>query len=257
VFHCRGHTKSRITVTNFAESTAIPHLIHNVLAHLPALAPLHPLTAVYFPTQLAAGAAPAPPLPTSLTVDDVNSLLMADTHREWRAPPTLRGLKVSTAPLLFIKTSPALSLYLRAECNPMVGIRARIRANRTYTQFRRYTTLRQIPDPSCTIHACRTSAPFYLDTIEHILLSCPRHHVARQHLQAGVALHHPNPPALTLAFISGEVSEPTKPSPPQHKLALALLQLTAAYLDQVSTDRQTDPALRTLHFNEQVERAPD
>ena len=257
VFHCRGHTKARITVTSFAESAAIPHLIHNVLAHLPALAPLHPLTAVYFPTQHAAGAVPALPLPTSLTVGEVNSLVMADTHREWRAAPTLRGVQVSTAPLLSIKTSPGLSLYLRAECNPMVGIRARIRANRTDTQFRRYTTLRQIPDPSCTFPSCRTSAPFYLDTIEHILLCCPRHHVARQHLRDGVALQHPNPPALTLAFISGEVSEPRKLSPPQHKLALALLQLTAAYLDQVSTDRQSDPALRTLHFNEQAVGVPD
>lgn len=257
VYHCRGHTKSRITVTNFAETTAIPHLIHNVLAHLPALAPLHPLRALHFPIQPAAGPAPALPLPTSLTVEDVNSLVMADSHREWRAPPTLPGVSMSTAPLLSIKTSPGLSLYLRTECNPMVGIRARIRANRTYTQFRRHTTLRQIPDPSCTFHACRTSAPYYLDTIEHILLSCPRHHVARQHLLAGVALHHPNPPPLTLAFISGEVSEPTKLSPPQHKLALALLQLTAAFLDQVSTDRQADPALRTLHFNEQAERVPD
>jgi hypothetical protein len=257
-FHCRGHTKSRITVTNFAVSTAIPHLINNVLAHLPTLAPLHPLTAIYFPSQLAAARAmPAPPLPTALSVDDVNSLLMVDTHREWRAPPTLRGLQVSTAPLLTIKTSPALSLYLYAECNPMVGIRARIRANRTYTQYRRHTTLRQIPDPSCTFHACRMSAPFYLDTIEHILLFCPRHHVARQKLQAGVARHRPNPPPLTLAFISGEVAEPRKLSSSQHKLALALLQLTADYLDQVSTDRQTDPALRTLHFNEQAERAPD
>ena len=258
VFHCRGHTKSRITVTNFAQSSAIPHLIHNVLAHLPTLAPLHPLTARYFPTQPAASPASAPPLPTSLTIEEVNSLLMADTHREWRAPPTLRGLYVSTAPLLSIKTSPALSLYLRAECNPMVGIRARLRANRTYTQFRRYTHLRQVQDPSCTFPACRTSAPFYLDTIEHILLSCPRHDVARQHLQAAIALHHPHPPAaLTLAFISGEVSEPTKLTPPQHKLAITMLQLTAAYLDQVSTDRQTDPALRSLHFAEQDETAPD
>jgi hypothetical protein len=257
VFHCRGHNKSRITVTNFAEATAIPHLINNVLAHLPELAPFHPLMAVYFPTQPAAGPAPAPLLPLSLTVDEVNSLVMADTHREWRAPPTLRGVSMSTAPLLSIKTSPGLSLYLREECNPMVGIRARIRANRTYTQFRRYTQLRQIPDPSCTFHLCRRSAPYYLDTIEHILLSCPRHHMARQQLFSAVALLHSHPPALTLAFISGEVSAPTKLTPPQHKLALTLLQLTAAYLDQVSTDRQTDPALRTLHFDEQAERAPD
>ena len=119
-YHCRGHTKSRITVTvtNFAEATAMPHLIHNVFTRLPALAPLHPLTACYFPSQ---PVATIPPLPTSLTIDQVNSLLMVDTHREWRAPPTLRGVSNSTAPLLTIKTSPALSLYLRVECNPMVA----------------------------------------------------------------------------------------------------------------------------------------
>jgi hypothetical protein len=114
-----------------------------------------------------------------------------------------------------------------------------------------------VQDPSCTFHACRQSAPLYLDTIEHILLSCPRHHVARQHLQAAVASHHLHPPALTLAFLSGEVSEPKKLTPTQHKLALTLLQLTAAFLNQVSIDRQTDPALRTLDFTEQEERAPE
>ena len=253
-FHCRGHTKSRITVTNFAEATAIPHLIHNVFAQLPALAPFHPLTAHYFPSQPVAS---TPPLPTSLTIEQVNSLHMVDTHREWRAAPTLRGVSKSTAPLLSIKTTPALSLYLRVECNPMVGIRARIRANRTYTQHRRYIPLRQVQDPSCTFGACRQSAPYSLDTIEHILLSCPRHHVARQHLQTALAQHHPQPPALSVAFLSGEVSDPIKLNPAQHKLALILLQLTAAFLTQVSLDRQTDPTLRTLDFIDQEERAPD
>ena len=105
--HCRGHTKSRVTVTNYAEATAMPHLIHNVFARLPALAPHHPLTAVYFPSQPVAS---TPPLPTSLTIEQVNSLLMVDTHREWRAQPTLRGVMLSTAPLLSIKTSPSLSV---------------------------------------------------------------------------------------------------------------------------------------------------
>jgi hypothetical protein len=251
--HCRGHTKSRVTVTTYAKATAIPHLIHNVLAHLPTLAPHHPLTHHYFPTQ--PGAVP-PPLPSCLTTDQVNSLLMADTHREWRAPPTLRGVMQSKAPLRTIKTSPALSLYLRVECNPMVGVRARIRANRTYTQVRRYS-IGKVQDPSCTFHACRQSAPHYLDTIEHILLFCPRHHTARQQLQASIALHHPHSPALTLAFLSGEVTEPIKLTTAQHKLALTQLQLTAAFLTQVSADRQTDPALRTLHFDDQAERAPD
>ena len=116
VIRSRTLAMSRIPVTRFAEEAAIPHLIHNVLAHLPTLAPHHALTARYFPSQ--PSAAPAPPLPTTLTLDDVNSLLMIDTHREWRAPPTLRGVMLSTAPLLSIKTSPTQSLFLRHETNP-------------------------------------------------------------------------------------------------------------------------------------------
>ena len=136
-------------------------------------------------------------------------------------------------------------------------VRARIRANRTYTQSRRYRPLRQVQDPSCTFPVCRQSGPADLDTIEHILLFCPRHDVARQQLQNAIALHHPHPPALTLAFLSGEVSESIKLNSAQHKLALTLLQLTAAFLTQVSIDRKTDPALRTLDFIDQEERAPD
>ena len=67
----------------------------------------------------------------------------------------------------------------------------------------------------------------------------------------------PTLPTLTVAFISGEVSEPIKLRPAQHKLALTLLQLTATFLTQVSIDRQADPTLRTLEFVDQEERAPD
>src|ERR1700744_5700011 len=135
-----------IPVMSFASITAIPHLIHNVLGHLPRLAPTHPLMTPFFHNNPSM----APALPASLTVDEVNSLVMVDTHREWREQPTLSRVSVSTAPLLSIKMSPTLSLYLSVESNPMVGIRARIRANRTHTQYRRYTTLRQVLDPSCT-----------------------------------------------------------------------------------------------------------
>ena len=193
----------------------------------------------------------------TLTLDEANSLLMVDTYREWRAEPTLSRVSMSTAPLLSIKTSPMLSLYLKVERNPMAGIRARIRANRTYTQFRRHTILRQVQDPSCTYPACRQSAPFYLDTIEHMLLFCPRHHAARQQLHATLATHHVYPAAVTLAFISGEVSDQPNLSAPQHKRALVLLELTATFLTQVSADRKSDPTIRTLDFNEQEEIAPD
>ena len=198
-----------------------------------------------------------PALPASLTVDEVNSLVMVDTHREWREQPTLSRVSVSTAPLLSIKMAPILSLYLSVESNPMVGIRARIRANRTHTQYRRYTTLRQVLDPSCTFPACRQSAPFYLDTIEHILLHCPRHHTSRQQMQDALANDHHYTSALTLAFISGEVMDTRKLSKSRHIRALALLDLTAAFLTQVSTDRKVDTTLRTLDFTEQHELAPE
>jgi hypothetical protein len=254
--HHRAHVISRVPVTTFATTTAMPHLIHNVLAHLPHLAPKHPLMHRFFPGHPAAGPA-IPTMPQTLTLDEANSLLMVDTYREWRAEPTLSRVSMSTAPLLSIKTSPMLSLYLKVECNPMVGIRARIRANRTHTQFRRHTILRQVQDPSCTYPACRQSAPFYLDTIEHILLFCPRHHAARQQLHATLATHHVYPAAVTLAFISGEVSDQPNLSAPQHKRALVLLELTATFLTQVSADRKSDPTIRTLDFNEQEEIAPD
>ena len=92
-----------------------------------------------------------------------------------------------------------------------------------------------------------------------MLLSCPRHQGARQQLLAALASHrYPHAPTLTVAFLSGEVSEPspTKLTAAQHRLTVTLLQLTATFLTQVSHDRQADPALRTLHFNEQEERVP-
>ena len=155
-YHCRGHTKSGITVTNFAEATAIPHLIHNVFTRLPALAPLHPLTACYFPSQPVAS---TPPLPTSLTIDQVNSLLMVDTHREWRAPPTLRGVSISTAPLLTIKTSPALSLYLRVRsATPWWASELVSEPTAPTSQFRRYT-LRQATRPLLHLSCLQATRP--------------------------------------------------------------------------------------------------
>ena len=77
------------------------------------------------------------PLPTTLTTSEVNTLLMVDTHREWRADAQMAMASASTARLLAIKTSPRPSLFLTMERNPMVSIRARLRANRLPTQERR------------------------------------------------------------------------------------------------------------------------
>ena len=240
-------------LTYRAETVVMPHLIHNVLAHLPQLAPAHPLTSRYFP-----GAANLPvPLPSTLTFDEVNSLTMVDTHREWRSEPTMEMMSASTAPLLTIKTCPRPSLFLSLECNPMVSIRARLRANRLPTQQRRYRQLKEVDDPSCTYAACRASLPAPLDDAHHIFMYCPRHQAARHWLlhQLRVTLHSTVP--LTLAFISGEVMYYTKPTRAQLAHAAASLALTADFIRQVITDRGRDSALKPFTTHQPVDLRPE
>jgi hypothetical protein len=249
--YCAGPLIST-PVTNRAETVAIPHLINNVLAHLPRLAPFHPLISRYFP-----GAANLPaPLPATLTVDEVNSLLMVDTHREWRAEPTMTMASISTAPLLTIKTSPRPSLFLSLECNPLVAIRARLRANRLSTQERRYRQLHEVDDPTCTWPACRTFLPAPLDDAHHIFVVCPRHQAARQLLvhQLRAAINHTSP--LTLAFISGEVLYYTEPTRAQLARAAAALALTGDFVRQVLIDRSGDRALKPFDTQQPMDLRP-
>ena len=239
-------------LTYRAETVAMPHLINSVLAHLPQLAPAHPLTPRYFP-----GAANMPvPLPPTLTIDEVNSLMMVDTHREWRSEPTMTMAGASTAPLLTIKTSPRPSLFLSLECNPMVAVRARLRANRLPTQERRYRQLKEVDDPTCTYPACRVSLPAPLDDVHHIFVHCPRHQAARQLLvdQLRVTCQHTSP--LTLAFVSGEVLYHTKPTRTQLTRAAASLVLTANFIRQVAADRNSDIALKPFNTQQPVDLRP-
>ena len=240
-------------LTYRAETVAMPHLINNVLAHLQQLAPAHPLASRYFP-----GAANMPvPLPTTLAIDEVNRLMMVDTHREWRSEPTMQMMSASTAPLLSIKTSPRPSLFLLLERNPMVSIRARLRANRLPTQQRRYQQLKEVDDPSCTYAECRTNLPAPLDNVHHIFMYCPRHQAARQLLvhQLRVTLHHTSP--LTLAFVSGEVTHHAKPAKTQLARAAAALALTADFIHQVIADRSRDSALEPFTTRQSVILRPE
>ena len=239
-------------LTTRAETAALPHLIHNVLAHLPQLAPRHALIPRYFP-----GAANMPvPLPDTLTLDEVNSLMMVDTHREWRAEPTMSMAFASTAPLLAIKTSPGLSAFLSMEGNPMVAIRARLRANRLPTQQHRYR-LGEVSDPACTYPACRISLPAPLDNAHHIFVHCPRHQAARQTLahQLQATLHHTA--VLTLAFVSGGVMEHTKPTRAQRTRARASLALTADFIHQVMADQCSDNMLKPFSLRRPADLGHD
>ena len=122
-------------------------------------------------------------------------------------------------------------------------VRARIRANRIPTQYRRYTPLMQVDDPSCTFAACRNIAPFCIDTIQHILLACPRHQAARQQLSQQLLSHLGYTIPLSVALISGELPHLQATKKQQTQRGVALLSLSAAFLTQVMLDREADPTL--------------
>lgn len=252
--HCLAHRKNCTPVTTYVEQTAMPHLISQVLAHLPTLAPLHPLMTRYFPR----GENLPCPLPISLTIEEVNSLTMVDTHREWRDGRTLARVSISTAPLLTIRTSPVPSLFLKVESNPMAAIRARIRANRIPTQHRRYHMRPpQTDDPSCTHAACRIGLPAPLDTMDHILIHCPRHDAARLVLSSALRTKLNYTAPLTLAFVSGEVLPFPKRTTRQHATAVAYLALTATFITQVMHDRAAaDSTLKTFMHEQAANPVP-
>ena len=91
-------------------------------------------------------------------------------------------------------------------------------------------------------------APHFLDTLDHILLACPRHQLNRLQLSHSLVTQHQYTTALTVAFLSGEVT--TNPAPRGAELIQAhgLLDLTAQFLTRLAQERQAaDPQLKFFY----------
>ena len=173
----------------------------------------------------------------NLTPAQIKVLTMWMTHREWRHPedPT----HSTNAPLLHCKPYPRPSHFLTLDPPAIAQLRARFRARRNFTLEHR----RQLEDKgasaTCTHHVCQTVQPAPPDdTVEHILLHCPRHDTIRKNLLDALRAATTPHSSLTLPFILGEavdVAVVTKGAKAHYS---HLLHLSATFLRHVDVERQ-------------------
>ena len=129
---------------------------------------------------------------------------MVDTHREWRVPAhSPRSDAEHRASPLHQDLAFAVVCTSATECNPMVGIRARMRANRTYTQVPPATIIRQSAGPLVHIPCLQAAGALASISTPSSTSCCAV--LAMTYGTAAAAGRcrtacHAHPPALTVAF---------------------------------------------------------
>jgi Reverse transcriptase (RNA-dependent DNA polymerase)/Endonuclease-reverse transcriptase len=169
-----------------------------------------------------------------------------ETHREWTQQQLQQqpDSHNTSSPLTVCKPSPGRSLYLYHDLHVHAVRRARLLANRAYTQETRHR-FRKTGDttlPHCTYAQCAAASPLLptpIESVEHALLHCHRHDIARQQLRANLSTIDVLTP-LSLSTILCA----TLPPPPFRRANLSsLLRYTNAFLDKVDLARGADSAL--------------
>jgi hypothetical protein len=178
---------------------------------------------------------------SQLTADRIKDITPWLTHKEWRQPSN--PVHQSSAPLLSCLPYPRRSHYIHLDPHDIVTTRARLRARRALTEEHRHRLERTAgsppASPSCTHPTCAQQQSPPPDSVEHILLHCPRHSATRNQLLLKLRqLTNNRHTVLTLPFILGEamdVTTLTKANTPRYT---ALLFLSAKFLREVDKERQ-------------------
>lgn len=176
-----------------------------------------------------------------LTQDSIKMLTMWLTHYEWRRPQPGQPHH-SAAPLLDCLQYPQRAHYLYLEDHGAASLRARLRARRALTEEHRQQ-LEGDPtaSPACTFPACNQQQPQPPDSVQHILLDCPRHAATRAQLTANYRLAIGHPTAqLTLSFLLGYAFPAHYLSHAAASRYAALLKLTASFYRDVEAERTQD-----------------
>ncbi len=110
--------------------------------------------------------------------------------------------------------------------------------SRTATVRERFrTSTDPVIDPRCTYPACVTLVPPALDTIEHTLLSCPRHTSARSVYTFELTNHYR--PAIPFT-LSSVLLASLPPHPFKTHLLWQLLSSSNLFLDRIEAERGRD-----------------
>ena len=173
---------------------------------------------------------------SQLTQVKIRLLAMWITHAEWRTPQD--PAHATNAPLLRCKLYPRPTHFLGLEPPSTSHLRTRFRARRNYTGEHHRQLEDKMASAACTHHLCLSQQPTPDDTVDHILLQCPRHDGIRNTLlsafRAATTIHS----VLTLPFMLGEVMDIPKLTKSVTARYTHLLQITATFLHAVDRERQ-------------------
>jgi hypothetical protein len=167
---------------------------------------------------------------------------------EWRSQhsPDPTALHATASPLTLCKPTPGVAPSLNTESITQARRRARLLMGRscTGTVRARFQKAGETIDPHCTYPSCASpavpSTPVPLDSIEHMLLHCPRHTSARQWYARDLATYHQSSltPSLSTVLLA------SIPPPPFRKYEYRSLVIQSnSFLDQVEADRTRDGLL--------------
>lgn len=188
------------------------------------------------------------PLGQSLVPTVVREIARWAAVDEWRrqhstVDPT--ALHVTTSPLTECKPSPGVAPSFANETLAQARRRVRLLMNRSCTGTVRHRFQKAGDDvnPHCTHTSCASpvnpSTPVPLDSIEHMLLHCPRHDAARHRLARELAeIDYSDRPITTSLSTILAATIPPRPFLP-HKYHY-LVTASNSFLDQVEADRRRD-----------------
>jgi hypothetical protein len=166
----------------------------------------------------------------------IKSIMLERTYQRYQSTPS----RDPTLPTLLrlLKTSPARSHFLYREHGPATSLRCRFRCGRAHTQ-RYLHSIQRATASDCRHPPCLALNPRPPETIQHILLECPRFDILRSQLQSSLL---PLRADLTLPVLLGQV-KPTRfkdNATGKRKLdwttADAILHHTSSFLFSIHSD---------------------
>jgi hypothetical protein len=162
------------------------------------------------------------------------------THYEWHQPQPGQPHH-SAAPLRDCLQYPQRAHYLYLEDHRAASLRARLRARRALTEEHRHCLEDPAAPAACTFPACNQQQPPPPDSVQHILLHCPRHAAIRAQLTADYRTAIGAPTAqLTLPFLLGDAFTARHLSNAAASRYAALLHLTASFYRDAEEERRQD-----------------
>ena len=156
-------------------------------------------------------------------------------HRHAGDPTPLRSILPTSWPANY------KPYHLHMEPNPMAYTRARLRYNRAYTQTNldEYNKQHSPTAGMCTHGACTDNQQ--LESVQHVMLHCPRYEADRQRLQYHLSTLQPKQPlnlSTTLGTLTNPLSTAVKTAD-RTNYYTRFLSLSSAFITRIQTVRET------------------